>query len=81
LRHRYVERTESYVKTLSESKGTKSDEEILSRQLAADMKDDLTSLREELGFTSVFERDDYRCGGKIDVKIAQKSCPEKYELK
>jgi|ERR1019366_700463 hypothetical protein len=50
LRHRYVDRMEAHVETLTKTKGTKGDAAVLTRQLNDEMKDDLTSLREELGF-------------------------------
>jgi len=49
LRHRYLDRLETYVKTLTSTKGTRSDAKLLRDELAHDMKDDIDSLREELG--------------------------------
>ena len=50
LRHRYVDRMESYAKATTETVGTKSDAEELKRQLTDNMKDDLAALKDELKF-------------------------------
>src|SRR5664279_2396728 len=50
LRHRYVDRMEAYVKALTTTKGTHEDAATLAEELSEDMKDDVASLREELGF-------------------------------
>ena len=50
LRHRYVDRMEAYVSALTSTKGTRADAATLAEELAEDMKDDVASLREELGF-------------------------------
>jgi hypothetical protein len=60
LRHRYVDRMEAYVRTLTQSKGTRSDGKVLARELMHDMKDDLAVLGDELGFAKnevLFSRD------------------------
>lgn len=50
LRHRYVDRIESYVKTLTATRGTASDQIEIKRQFTDDMKDDIGALRDELRF-------------------------------
>lgn len=50
LRHRYVDRMETFLKTLVNTKHTTSDYEEISRQLRTDMKDDILSLREGLEY-------------------------------
>ncbi|HYX23624.1 MAG TPA: hypothetical protein VFC23_05680 [Thermoanaerobaculia bacterium] len=49
LRHRYVERIEAYVTTLTTVKGKESDEGEIKRQFRDDMRDDLAGLRDALG--------------------------------
>lgn len=48
LRHRYVEKLESYMTILSGVKGKMADEEEIKRQFEADMRDDLADLRDAL---------------------------------
>lgn len=50
LRHRYVDRIESYVKKLAATKGSASDQVEIKREFTSDMKDDLAALRDELRF-------------------------------
>jgi hypothetical protein len=60
LRHRYLERMETYVKTMTTSKGSKADGKTLARELMEDMKDDVAVLGDELGFAKnevLFSRD------------------------
>lgn len=48
LRHRYMERIESYMSLLSSVSGKQSDESEIKRQFEEDMKDDLAALRDGL---------------------------------
>jgi hypothetical protein len=50
LRHRYVSGLESYAERLATVAHDKSDQGEVKRQFEEDMKDDVSSLREELGF-------------------------------
>jgi hypothetical protein len=60
LRHRYIERIESYVKTLTTTKGTTSDQIEIKRQFKEDMEGDWANLREALRFArneAIFSKD------------------------
>lgn len=48
LRHRYVERIESFVKSLTHTKGAASDQIEIKRQFREDMRDNLAILKDEL---------------------------------
>jgi hypothetical protein len=48
LRHRYVEKLESFVKTLTTVRGHQADADEVKRQFRQDMGDDVTKLKEEL---------------------------------
>jgi hypothetical protein len=48
LRHRYVDRIESFVKSLTQTQGAASDHIELQRQYKNDLKDDLAILKDEL---------------------------------
>jgi hypothetical protein len=50
LRHRFVDRMEAYVDTITKTKGNQTDADNLSGELAEALKDDLATLRDELGF-------------------------------
>jgi hypothetical protein len=50
MRHRYLDRLESYVTTLAKAP-KKSDQRTIKEQFLTDMKDDLAFLRDELKFT------------------------------
>jgi hypothetical protein len=52
LRHRYVEKLESYVKDLTTLKNHRGDVNEIKRQFREDMKDDVAGLREELQFNA-----------------------------
>jgi hypothetical protein len=54
LRHRYVDRIESFVKSLTRTQGAASDHLGIQRQFKNDMKDDLATLKDELSL----ERDE-----------------------
>jgi hypothetical protein len=51
LRHRYVERLESYVKTLTTVRGHAGDVDEIKRQFRQDMRDDVAMLKDELRTT------------------------------
>ena len=51
LRHRYVERLESYVRTLTTVRGHAGDVDEVKRQFRQDMRDDVAMLKDELRTT------------------------------